>query len=73
MYKKKTLVCVHYIYLINKFHNLSWITEISELFHDFLIYWDAPVYSSPCFNEKFPLGSAGPQTARAPAFGCFIF
>ncbi len=31
------------IYLIHKFHNLSWITEINELFHDILIYWDAPV------------------------------
>ncbi len=27
-----------------QFHNLSWITEINELFHDVLIYWDAPVY-----------------------------
>ncbi len=34
---------MHLIYLIHKFHNLSWITEISELFHDILIYWDAPV------------------------------
>ncbi len=32
------------IYLIHKFHNLSWITEINELFHNILIYWDAPVY-----------------------------
>ncbi len=31
---------------IHKFHNLSWITEINELFHDFLIYWDAPVHKS---------------------------
>ncbi len=31
-------------YLINEFHNLSWITEINELFQDILIYWDAPVY-----------------------------
>ncbi len=23
---------------------LSWMTEINELFHDILIYWDAPVY-----------------------------
>ncbi len=36
-------VCVHWIYLIHEFHNLSWITEINELFHDILIYWDAPV------------------------------
>ncbi len=36
---------MHWIYLIHEFHNLSWITEINELFHDILIYWDAPVYS----------------------------
>ncbi len=28
---------------IHEFHNLSWITEINELSHDILIYWDAPV------------------------------
>ncbi len=28
------------------FHNLSWITEISELFDDILIYWDAPVLAT---------------------------
>ncbi len=33
---------MHWIYLIHKFRNLSWITEINELFHDILIYWDAP-------------------------------
>ncbi len=27
-----------------QFHNLSWITEINEFFHDILIYWDAPVH-----------------------------
>ncbi len=27
-----------------EFHNLSWITEINELFHKILIYWDAPVF-----------------------------
>ncbi len=32
-----------WIYLIHEFHNLSWITEINQLFHDILIYWDAPV------------------------------
>ncbi len=31
-------------YVIHEFHNLSWITEINELFHDILIYWDSPVY-----------------------------
>ncbi len=31
-------------YLIHEFPNLSWITEINELFHDILIYWDAPVH-----------------------------
>ncbi len=35
---------MHWIYLIHEFHNLSWITEINELFHDILIYWDTPVY-----------------------------
>ncbi len=35
---------MHWIYLIHEFHNLSWITEINELFHDILIYWDPPVY-----------------------------
>ncbi len=35
---------MHWIYLIHEFHNLSWITEIKELFHDILIYWDAPVF-----------------------------
>ncbi len=35
---------MHWIYLKHEFHNLSWITEINELFHDILIYWDAPVY-----------------------------
>ncbi len=35
---------MHWIYLIHNFHNLSWITEINELFHDILIYWDALVY-----------------------------
>ncbi len=38
---------MHWIYLIHDFHNLSWITEINKLFHDILIYWDAPVYAHP--------------------------
>ncbi len=36
---------MHLIYLIHVFHNLSWIPEINELFHDIIIYWDAPVIS----------------------------
>ncbi len=39
---------MHWIYLIHEFHNLSWITEINELFHVILIYWDAPVYVCVC-------------------------
>ncbi len=35
------------MYLIHKFHNLSWINEINEFSHNILIYWDAPVYSGP--------------------------
>ncbi len=34
---------MHWINLIHEFHNLSWITEINELFHVIRIYWDAPV------------------------------
>ncbi len=30
--------------LRHEFHNLSLITEINELFHNILIYWDAPVH-----------------------------
>ncbi len=45
---------MHWIYLIYKFHNLSWITEINELFHNILIYWDAPVhYFSLYVNSIF--------------------
>ncbi len=38
---------------MHEFHNLIWITEINELFHDILIYWDAPVYKKniPTFPE----------------------
>ncbi len=36
---------MQWIYLIHEFHNLSWITEINELFHNILIYRDAPVYT----------------------------
>ncbi len=36
---------MHWIYLIHEFHNLSWITEINILFHNILIYWDAPVFA----------------------------
>ncbi len=40
---------MHLIYLIHEFHNLSWITEINELFHDIQIYSDAPVlYNFNC-------------------------
>ncbi len=46
---------MHLIYLIHEFHNLSWITEINELFHNILIYWDAPVCSA--HNSKNILSS----------------
>ncbi len=42
--EKKNWIQLHLIYLIHKFHSLSWITEINELFHDILNYWDVPVY-----------------------------
>ncbi len=44
---------MHLIYLIHEFHNLSWITEINELFHDILIYWDAPVYFTALVDNYF--------------------
>ncbi len=28
---------------MHEFHNLSWITKTNDIFHDILIYWDAPV------------------------------
>ncbi len=31
---------MHWIYLMHEFHNLNWITEINELFHNILIYWE---------------------------------
>ncbi len=40
--------------LIHEFHNLSWITEINELFHDILIYWDAPVYLESVHSLNSP-------------------
>ncbi len=42
---------MHWIYLIHEFHNLSWITEINELFQDILIYWDAPVVTTFYFKD----------------------
>ncbi len=38
--------------LIQKFNNLSWITEINELFHDILIYRDAPVCVCECIISE---------------------
>ncbi len=34
---------MHLIYSVHENHNLSWVTDTNELFHDILIYWDAPV------------------------------
>ncbi len=45
---------MHWIDLIHEFHNLSWITEINELFHDILIYWDAPVCVWLTFSHHSP-------------------
>ncbi len=43
---------MHQIYFIHKFHSLSRITEINELFHDIQIYWDAPVYVIVYFRKQ---------------------
>ncbi len=40
------------MHLIHEFHNLSWIIEMNELFHDILIYWDAPVHYIPKTIEQ---------------------
>ncbi len=56
---------MHWIYLIHEFHNLSWITEINELFHDILIYWDAPVY----FKDS--LEKHSDEADPRPVFGPF--
>ncbi len=37
-------LCALNLFYTHEFHNLSWISEINELFHDILINWDAPVY-----------------------------
>ncbi len=56
---------MHWIYLIHKFHNFSWITEINELFHDILIYRDASVYC------KYSLGENKSLLLRAPIMPIF--
>ncbi len=57
---------MHWIYLIHKFHNLSWITEIYELFHNILIYWDAPVNKSTVSKVYLQEGTTAP-TLSPPA------
>ncbi len=55
-----TSVCVHWIYLIHVFHNLSWISRINKLFYDILIYWDAPIIRAEFWKNfliKFVSGS----------------
>ncbi len=44
-----------FIYLIHKFYNLSWITEINKLFHDILLYWDAPVDAIFCIIKHYKM------------------
>ncbi len=51
---------MHLINLIHGFHNLSWITEISELFHDILIYWDAPVLATTELATRVAFGKHTP-------------
>ncbi len=44
---------MQWIYLKHEFHNLSWITEINELFHYIIIDWDAPAF---CMFKKHSQG-----------------
>ncbi len=51
---------MHWIYLIQEFHNLSWVTEINELFQDILIYWDAQDTGTQDTFVDFLYSSSGP-------------
>ncbi len=42
---------MHCIYLILEFHNLSWITEINELFHNILIH-SIYLYINMCMQQS---------------------
>ncbi len=60
---------MHLIYLIHEFHNLSWITEINELFHDILIYWDAPVWE----EDMTAAGNEAETSTSSPRKLSFYF
>ncbi len=49
---------------------LSWITEINELFHDILIYWDAPVY---IFAQKVQFSGHSHRNQVETAFHHWIY
>ncbi len=44
--------------------NLSWITEINELFHDILIYWDALVRTYLGLGTLFGQTKLGPTSEQ---------
>ncbi len=60
---------MHWIYLIHEFHNLSWITEINELFHDIIIYWDAP----ECFDSQETFLIINFENSCAASYFCYLF
>ncbi len=61
---------MHWIYLINEFHNFSWITEINELFHDIQIYLDAPVHIVQAYIYKKNIFS---KTVLVSLLSVFIY
>ncbi len=50
-----SLCAFNWFNTVHEFHNLSWITEINELFHYILIYRDAPVYICSICIYKYTL------------------
>ncbi len=62
---------MHWVYLIHAFYNLSWITEINELFHDILIYWDAPVFMDSQ-NKVLNVKTACHDVSAKEAFKCCV-
>ncbi len=50
-----SLCAFNWFNTVHEFHNLSWITEINELFHNILIYRDAPVYICSICIYKYTL------------------
>ncbi len=66
---------MHWIYFIHKFHNLSWITEINELFHDINLLRCTCVYkyNNTLYRRIFIFDSTVPNISMlyVATFGLF--